>query len=534
MAIGTPPQPFKVIFDTGSGNLIVPSADCNAPGCRPHRKYAHNASTTGTAIVNERGEGSSEITFGTGEISGDFFRDKLCIGGSLCIDSNFIAADRESTEPFQEIPFDGIMGLGFKDLSMGEGFNIVDDLVAKGSLPGGQFSFYLTDDGDSEVTFGGYRPEYLASDIVWAPVKRESYWQVYIDDITFEYLASDIVWAPVKRESYWQVYIDDITFDNAPKGLCPNGCQVAVDTGTSMLAGPSDLVDRLSDLVGAKSDCSNFESLPKLGFQIGDKVLNLMPDDYMDRSASDCSFSLMALDVPPPKGPLFIFGDPFLRRFLTVFDRQAPRVGFAVAKHEDTDITSVSGLISKVGTPLGDVGAPPRGGGNPFAVSMRLESGMMTGAEGSDSSTDDTPATPNVAEQPAEQPSAAPERGSAAGIVSAEDHSVLAGGNDASSDNVAAPSWKANEKGDALDDAFGWSPPQRSRGSSSAVEPTDVAHVKEPEPSALAGEAVPPAEGAAHVKEDEVSRMRRLLRQDASLMQRQGHLVSVKLQRGPA
>ena len=33
-------------------------------------------------------------------------------------------------------------------------------------------------------------------------------------------------------------------------------------------------------------DCSNFNSLPKLGFQIGDKVLNLRPDDYMDAQGS--------------------------------------------------------------------------------------------------------------------------------------------------------------------------------------------------------------------------------------------------------
>lgn len=378
MSLGTPPQPFKVIFDTGSGNLIVPSSECNVPGCAPHRKFHKNASITAQAITNERGEGSSEISFGTGQISGDFLRDKMCIGESLCIDSSFIAADRETTEPFQSIPFDGIMGLGFKDLSMGEGFNIVDDLQSKGQLPNSQISFYLTDDGDSEVTFGGYKAEYLASNIVWAAVKKES---------------------------YWQVSIDDITFDNTPKGLCNGGCEVAVDTGTSMLAGPSDLVDKLSNMVAAKSDCSNFQSLPKLGFQIGDKVLNLQPDDYMDRSASDCSFSLMALDVPPPKGPLFIFGDPFLRRFVTIFDRSVPRVGFAVAKHtDDTNVASLE-LISKVGNVVGDPGSPPSGGESPNAVDLHLDSGLMGPSMG-DESDDSSPSPPPLAPAPpAESPS---------------------------------------------------------------------------------------------------------------------------------
>jgi len=380
MSLGTPPQPFKVIFDTGSGNLIVPGADCKSPGCAPHRKYQRHASSTAQAIQNEKGEDSSEITFGTGQVAGDFYRDKLCIGDSLCIDANFIAATSESTEPFQEIPFDGIMGLSFKDLSMGDGFNIVDDLAAKGSLPNGQFSFYLTDGGDSEVTFGGYRSDYLASDIVWAPVKVQS---------------------------WWQVGIEDITFDNAPKQLCGGGCQVAVDTGTSMLAGPSDLVDKLSNMVGAKDDCSNFDSLPKLGFQVGDKVLNLMPDDYMDKSASDCSFSLMALDVPPPKGPLFIFGDPFLRRFVTIYDRQEARVGFAVAKHGDGADASAAQLITRVGMPVGDPGSPPAGGEGASAVDLHLDSGMMTGADGA-STDSDSEAAPAATSPPASDSTATP------------------------------------------------------------------------------------------------------------------------------
>merc|ERR1719333_1311064 len=360
--------------------LILPSSSCQAPGCQPHQKYNRASSSSAQAITNENGEGSSEITFGTGQISGDFYKDKLCIGDSLCSDAGFIAATQESTEPFQEIPFDGIMGLGFKDLSMGDGFNIIDELSKKGSLPGGQISFYLTDGGDSEVTFGGYKAEYLASDIVWAPVKKES---------------------------YWQVSIDDITFDNTPKGLCPDGCEVAVDTGTSMLAGPSDLVDKLSNMLGAKEDCSNYRNLPKLGFQIGDKVLNLKPDDYMDSSGSECSLSFMSLDVPPPKGPLFIFGDPFLRRFVTIFDRagagSGSRVGFAVAKHSD-DNTPASELISHVNGGSSDAGSPPAGGFNANAVNLHLDSGLMGPGQGGDDSSDSDASTATPAPSMAPPP----------------------------------------------------------------------------------------------------------------------------------
>eukprot|EP00439_Symbiodinium_sp_Y106_P086875 s275_g36.t1 len=64
-----------------------------------------------------------------------------------------------------------------------------------------------------------------------------------------------------------------------------------------------------------------------------------------DKDETGCSFSLMPLDVPPPRGPLFIFGDPFLRRFVTIYDKSGPSVGFAVSKHEAMDEIQASKLI---------------------------------------------------------------------------------------------------------------------------------------------------------------------------------------------
>lgn len=356
LSVGTPPQEFSVIFDTGSGNLILPDGECADEGCSPHRKYTSKKSTSSMVVQNEKNEGSSEITFGTGQIYGNFYKDHMCMGESMCFDANFISATRMSEQPFHDIPFDGIMGLGFKDLSMGEGFNIVDDLNKQSVVPGGttQFSFYVTDNDDSELTFGGYRKEKTASDIVWAPVKRES---------------------------WWQVAVDDITFNNKPQNLCDGECQVAVDTGTSMLAGPSDLTDKLSSMLNPKEDCSNFNSLPNLGFQFGDKVLNLRPDDYMDRSSDGCSFSIMSLDVPPPKGPVFVFGDPFLRRFMTIYDRSKPAVGFAVAKHGNGD--SDSNLIAHVeGSKASTTSTSQANEQNPNSVGIHLNAGYMDGAGG--------------------------------------------------------------------------------------------------------------------------------------------------------
>jgi hypothetical protein len=44
--VGTPAQEFLVVFDTGSGNLLIPSVDCEDESCKLHRRYGSANSTS--------------------------------------------------------------------------------------------------------------------------------------------------------------------------------------------------------------------------------------------------------------------------------------------------------------------------------------------------------------------------------------------------------------------------------------------------------------------------------------------------------
>ena len=128
------------------------------------------------------------------------------------------------------------------------------------------------------------------------------------------------------------------------------------------------------------SDCSNFNDLPDIsiilkarkdfkGKELVTKKIILHPEDYVidgkkvkskmgrnkflyNSQNLDCSPAIMAIDVPAPRGPIFVFGDYFLRKFYTVFDRDQKVVGISRANHEsDIDVES---HLNKISTPYDD------------------------------------------------------------------------------------------------------------------------------------------------------------------------------------
>jgi len=314
ISVGSPAQKFSVVYDTGSGNLLIPGEGCHDPACMSHARFAQERSSTAeevncdaSEVVNGQSSDELTITFGTGHMTGKCLKDNICIN-NLCATGNFVSSIEESSSPFASFSFDGVLGLALDSMAQSPDFSLVSRMVRDELLAEPVFSVFLSDsDAEvSEVTFGQVKREHMASEMFWVPVTRSS--------------------------GYWEVQIEDIAINDKPQQICEN-CYVAVDTGTSQLAGPSDIVGKLKDTLNVAEDCSNLKELPKLGFVIGSHILNLEPKDYVDVASMNCQVSLMALDVPPPKGPLFVFGIPFLQKFFTVYDHAQSRVGFAVAKH---------------------------------------------------------------------------------------------------------------------------------------------------------------------------------------------------------
>ncbi|KHG11143.1 Aspartic proteinase [Gossypium arboreum] len=426
IGIGTPPQKFTVIFDTGSSNLWVPSTKCYfSVACFFHSKYKSSESST----YKKNGK-SASIQYGTGAISGFFSNDSVKVGNLVAKDQEFIEATKEPGVTFIAAKFDGILGLGFKEISVGDAVPVWYNMVEQGLIKDQVFSFWLNrnvgEEMGGEIVFGGIDPNHYKG--------KHTY-------------------VPITQKGYWQFDMGDVLIGDKPTGYCAGGCAAIADSGTSLLAGPTTVITMINQAIGASGvasqeckavvqqygqtiidllvsqaepmkicsriglcafdgshgvsmgienvvdesngkssgilhsamcpacemavvwmqnqlienqtqdrildyanqlcdrvpnpmgestvDCGSLSSMPTISFTIGGKAFDLTPEEYIlkvgEGAEAQCISGFTALDVPPPRGPLWYFifalilGDVFMGRYHTVFDFGKLRVGFAEA-----------------------------------------------------------------------------------------------------------------------------------------------------------------------------------------------------------
>ncbi|KAJ4749404.1 Saposin-like aspartyl protease family protein [Rhynchospora pubera] len=411
IGIGTPAQKFTVIFDTGSSNLWVPSSKCYfSISCYFHSKYSSSKSST----YVENGT-SASITYGTGAISGFFSQDSVTVGDLVVKKQLFIEATKETSLVFLAAKFDGILGLAFKEISVGGVDPVWYNMVNQGLVKQKVFSFWLNRDADEgeggELVFGGVDPNHFVGN------------HTYVN---------------VTQKGYWEFDMGDVLIGKNSTGYCSKGCKAIADSGTSLLTGPTAIVAEINEQIGGTGvvsqeckmvvsqygpeiielliaetspsevcsqiglcsgyatenaiiktvtdkgsddttcaicemavvwvqnqlrsnatqqkimeylnklcnklpspmgestvDCNTIPSMPNITFTIGGKKFTLTPNQYILKvgagSVQECISGFTALDVPAPRGPLWILGDIFMGVYHTVFDYGNSAVGFAKA-----------------------------------------------------------------------------------------------------------------------------------------------------------------------------------------------------------
>uniref|UniRef100_A0A8C5X849 renin n=1 Tax=Malurus cyaneus samueli TaxID=2593467 RepID=A0A8C5X849_9PASS len=144
ISIGTPAQTFKVVFDTGSANLWVPSYKCSPlySACVSHSRY--DSSKSRTYIANGTG---FAIRYGTGSVKGVLSQDIVMVGtqnppkihpwsrwlsqetlkGFLV----FAEATALPAFPFIFARFDGVLGMGYPSQAIDGITPVFDRILAQ-------------------------------------------------------------------------------------------------------------------------------------------------------------------------------------------------------------------------------------------------------------------------------------------------------------------------------------------------------------------------------------------------------------------
>ncbi|PSS00343.1 Aspartic proteinase [Actinidia chinensis var. chinensis] len=420
IGVGSPQQKFTVIFDTGSSNLWVPSSKCIfSIACLFHSKYKHAKSTT----YQKNGK-TIAIQYGSGAVSGFLSQDNIKVGDLLVKDQLFMEATKEGSLTFVAAQFDGILGLGFQEISVGNVVPVWYNMMEQGLVKEKVFSFWLN--RDATATEGG---------------------ELVLGGVDSKHFKGEHTKVSVTQKGYWQFMMDDFLIGNYSTGFCKEGCAAIVDSGTSLLAGPTAVVTQVNHAIGAEGvvsmeckeivseygeqiwdllvsgvqadkicsqlglctlirdqsvssnikqvveeenkedvdlgddlfcaacqmlvvwvqnqlkqkntkdqvfdyvnqlceslpspmgesaiDCNSMSKMPTVTFRIGNKDFSLTPEQYVLKTGEGlttvCISGFMALDVPPPRGPLWILGDIFMGVYHTVFDYGSMQLGFAVS-----------------------------------------------------------------------------------------------------------------------------------------------------------------------------------------------------------
>eukprot|EP01016_Furgasonia_blochmanni_P048179 TRINITY_DN7145_c0_g3_i8.p1 TRINITY_DN7145_c0_g3~~TRINITY_DN7145_c0_g3_i8.p1 ORF type:complete len:430 (+),score=67.84 TRINITY_DN7145_c0_g3_i8:22-1290(+) len=312
ISIGTPPQTFTVLFDSGSSNMWISSRACITVACLTHKRYHGKGSSTW-----KKNETAFELSYGDGssKVRGFLSEDDVRIAG-ITVKGHIFGEVTTQTDGIVKgimSPLDGLVGLaepypGSTEVKVP---SLLQRARSQGLIASNSFSYYLTKNprqSQSSITIGGFDPALLAGPFEYYPLLQQGAWIVKLMLAVF-------------------------------KGKSLNGRSpwvALIDSGSNRIFGPEAFIKEILAGLPPTPNCKSHEGLPNLDFVFGDTVYSVTPDQYHISSkfgfSEECSYGF---GINKEAKGVVILGEPFMRSYYTHFDVENKRIGFARTKQND-------------------------------------------------------------------------------------------------------------------------------------------------------------------------------------------------------
>jgi cathepsin D len=178
VSVGTPPVPFKVKIDTGSGGFWVSDITCQT--CGNHARYEPRDSSTS---VNLRRDFDLEYCDGY-KVAGELYTDTVKIS-QFTIPELTIGTAMDAEESFERVE-DGILGLAFHNAAVFNDLSLFQTLIDDKKLHYPIFALKLQNPGkESQLTLGGLNPRLYTGPITYALLNHGAeLWEIHFESLS--------------------------------------------------------------------------------------------------------------------------------------------------------------------------------------------------------------------------------------------------------------------------------------------------------------------------------------------------------------
>ncbi|KAK0493551.1 aspartic peptidase domain-containing protein [Armillaria luteobubalina] len=393
-------------LDTGSSDLWAISDVCDSESCTTDVSLYPQKSFTSTGLEAQLFYGDSRsATYALGTIG----QDTVSLA-ELHLDGQYFASINETNTSVLDSGAAGILGLGFPGNSrrrrqgnsgtsfLPPVFPVIANRIGsqrRQSHSNSSAAARTSVITDSYASMGPFVTRLVANAELNAPMftvtlqrntiaRGGNVGQLSIGELPAGVKNETLTWVPIRsysseegglagptdspNEKYpinWEIFIDAVYLDGQKlnrSSLASSDIAVSglIDTGNSLVRGPSDVIDAIStQLGGTEFPCSTPHTL---AFQIGGKMFPIDPRDFINQAFADnvdvCAANIAVTDTPVlgGGGPLYSWclGDPFLKSVLSSFhygnlsypSTDSPRIGLLSTVPEDASDKLIEAVMA--------------------------------------------------------------------------------------------------------------------------------------------------------------------------------------------